>query len=168
MADWNEQVNRLWDEWISGTGQESGDPGDFVDWAYDNRRLMPRPQDVKRVLRDQVTQELRKNKKYDAEGGFYYRDKQSVTLFDGPAPIKHYFDTDAGGTVTLRQKATRQRRDAIANHVYRAVCDVDHMNLVFTEDPKLNFDQNFSDDVAEKRAVDIADRDNDDDDEDFG
>lgn len=163
MADWNEQVYRLWEEWAAETREDSGNPGDFIDWAVDRRRLTPRPQDVKQMLRKQVTQALRQFKKFDGEGGFYYRGKQSVTLFDGPAPITHYFDTDKGGTATLRQKATRQRRDAIANDVYRAVCDVDHMNRVFSEDAKLNFDPNFSDDVEEKRATDIAERDNDED-----
>lgn len=155
MADYNEQVNRLWDEWAAETEQESGDPNDFIDWA--GKRLVLRPQDVKQLLRKQVTQALRQARRYDEEGGFTYRAKQSVTLFEGIVPIKHYFDTDTGGTPALRQKSTRQRREAVSHDVYRAFCDVERMNKVFPDDPQLNFHLEFADDVAELRAAE-ADR----------
>jgi hypothetical protein len=158
MADYNEQVNRLWDEWIAETGQASGDPGDFVEWATAGKRLALRPQDIKHVLRKQITQALRQAKRYDMDGGFHYRSKQSVTLFDDGLPIKHFFDTDEGGSPTLRQRAVRQRREAIAHGVYRAACDVDHMKRVFSGEPKLQFVLDFTDDVAEMRATDLKAR----------
>jgi hypothetical protein len=167
MADYNEQVNKLWDSWIEETGQASGDPGEFVDWATKRKLLALGPQDVKQLLRKRVTQALRQARRFDATGQFYYRAKQSVTLFDvAGIPIKHYFDTDSGGSPTLRQRGTRQRREAIAHDVYLAVCDVEHMNGAFPGDPQLYFIMDFSEDVAEKRAEDrrAAERDADDDD----
>jgi len=155
MADYNEQVNGLWDTWIDETHQLSGNPGDFVDWAISRRLLAIEPQDVKQLLRKKVTQALRQAKRFDAVGGFHYRAKQSVTLFDvAGIPIKHYFDTDRGGSPTLRQRAMRQRREAVAHDVYRAVCDAEHMNRMFPDDPQLNFFKDFTDDVAEMRAAD--------------
>jgi hypothetical protein len=165
MADFHEQVLRMWDEWIVETGQSSGDPDEFVDWAVAKRRLGPRPQDIKRTLRRQVTHELRKARRVDDEGGFSYRAKQCATLFDGGTPTKHYFDTDTGGTPTLRQKAVKERRDGISHHVYRAVCDVERMNKNFPDDPQLNFFADFRDDVAELRAAETSVRDDDDDEE---
>ncbi|MFN7881634.1 MAG: hypothetical protein ACK5PF_01260 [bacterium] len=162
MSYYNDQVNRLWDSWIEETGRESGDPDDFVEWALTGGRLGVRPQDVKRLLRRQVTQALRQARRLD-DAGFTYRAKQSVTLFEGDVAMKHYFDTDKGGTATLRQKSVKQRRDAIANDVYLAVCDVEHMNKAFPEDPQLTFFPDFRDDVAEHRAVELAARDDDDD-----
>ena len=106
---------------------------------------------------------LRQSRRYDLEGGFHYRSKQSVTLFPDGLPIKHYFDTDEGGSPTLRQKATRERREAVANDIYRAACDVDHLNRVFPGEPRLQFVLDFTDDVAERRAADHAARDRDDD-----
>jgi hypothetical protein len=159
MADYNEQVNSLWDEWMAETGESSGDPSDFIDWAVGGRRLAPRPQDIKQILRKQVTQALRQQKRYDEEGGFTYRAKQSVTLFENGTAIKHYFDTDKGGTANLRQKSTKQRRDGCANDVYRAVCDVERMNKMFPDEPQLNFFSDFTDDVAELRAAEQAERD---------
>ena len=161
MADYNEQVNDLWDEWIAETGQTSGDPDEFIDWAVSRRRLSPRPQDIKQLLRKQVTQALRQARRFDEEGGFSYRAKQSVTLFDGGTPMKHYFDTDFGGTPTLRQKSTKQRREAIAHDVYRAVCDVERMNKVHRDDPQLSFFTDFTDDAAELRAAENLDYDDD-------
>lgn len=165
MSYWNEQVHKLWDEWIATIGQESGNPSDFIDWAVSSGKLAARPQDVKQVLRKQVTQALRQAKRYDEEGGFTYRAKQSVTLFENGLPMKHYFDTDTGGTQTLRQKSTKERREAVANDVYRGVCDVERMNKVFPEEPQLNFFTGFADDVAERRAADLEGRDNEDDEE---
>ena len=160
MSAYNKQVVRLWDEWIEETGQESGDPDLFVEWARSKGKLVPRPQDVNKMLRNQVTQALRQAKRYDEEGGFTYRAKQCVTLFENDLSVKHYFDTDKGGTPTLRQKSVKQRREAIAHDVYRATCDVERMNKVFPEDPQLSFVYDFSDDVAELRAAEKLDNDN--------
>ena len=160
MADYNEQVIRSWDEWMETTGQDSGDPSDFIDWALANGKLGPKPQDLRQALRKPVTQALRQFKRYDEDGGFTYRAKQSVTLFDtNGVGTKHYFDIDHGGTPTKRQKSVRQRREAIANDVYRAVCDVERMNKNFPTDPQLSFYLTFDDDVAEHRAAEQAERD---------
>lgn len=151
MAKYDDQVNSLWDEWMAGTGQISGDPAEFVEWALENRKLALHPQDVKKMLRRQVTQSLRQAKRYDEDGGFMYRARQSVTLFDGGDVTKHYFDTDKGGTPSLRQKSVKERREAIASDVYRAVCDTERMNKVHEGDPQLNLFTDFSDDVEELR-----------------
>lgn len=162
MATYNDQVLMLWDEWISQTDQNHGNPSDFVEWANSIGRLALRPQDIRNLLRKQVTQVLRQAKRYDEEGGFTYRAYQSVTLFEDGMAVKHYFDTDSGGTKNLRQKSVKERREAVAHDVYRGVCDVERMNKVFPEDPQLNFFTDFSDDVAELRAAELESRDNDD------
>lgn len=162
MATWIEQVEDLWDEWIAENGMESGDPAEFVEWALAERRLVPRPQDIRQLMRKQITQALRQVKRYDPEGGFSYRAKQSVTLFEGDTPIKHYFDTDTGGTPNLRQKSIKQRREAVANDVYRGVCDAERMQKLYPEE-QLSFFADFRDDVAELRAVDLSAKDDDED-----
>lgn len=151
MSKYNDHVNELWDEWMLETGQVSGDPDEFVDWAMSNKSLVPHPQDVKRMVRRQVTQSLRQAKRFDEEGGFTYRARQSVTLFEGGEARKHYFDTDKGGSPSLRQKSVKQRRTAIADHVYRAVCDTERMNKVHPQEAQLNLFTDFTDDVAELR-----------------
>lgn len=159
MAKYSEQVIRLWNEWVAETGRVSADPADFVDWALTNKRLLPNPLDVKQMLRRQVTQSLRQARRWDDKGQFSYRAFQSATLFDGGQATKHYFDTDSGGSPSLRQKSVKQRRDAIASDVYRAVCDVERMNTIHQDDPQLNFFTDFTDDVAELRIAESVEED---------
>jgi hypothetical protein len=162
MANFNEQIVRVWDEWEEATGAEANNPDDFIAWAIDNKKLLPHMQDIHKLLRRQVTAALRQAIRFD-DAGFTYRAKQCVAVLEGPVQLRLWFDTDKSGTPNLRQKATRQRRDGIASDVYRAVCDVEHMNKTFPDDPQLNFLMDFSEDFAERRATELLDRDKDDD-----
>lgn len=159
MATFDEQVLRTWNEWEDSTGAEANNPDDFIAWALENKKLIPRPQDLRKLLRKQVTNVLRQVTRMD-EAGFSYRAKQCVTIVEEGTQLRLWFDTDKGGTTNLRQKATRQRRDAVANDVYRAICDVEHMSKTFPED-QLTFLTDFSEDVAERRAADLLNRDGD-------
>ncbi len=160
MANYNDQVLHLWDEWIGETGQTYGDPNEFVEWANSKGKLDLYPEDIrklkKKLIRQQVTHALRQAKRYDAEGGFTYRAKQSVTLFENGLATKHYFDTDTGGTQLLREKSVKQRREAIAHDVYRGICDVERMNKVFQDDPQLNFLTDFTEDAEELRIAELS------------
>jgi hypothetical protein len=161
MANLNEQILRVWDEWEESTGEDANNPDDFVVWAMENKKLLPRPQDLIKLLRKQVTGALRQAMRTD-EDGITYRAKQCVLISEQGAQLRLWFDTDKGGTPTLRQKAVRQRRDAVANDVYRGLCDTEHMNKVFPDDPQLTFHLDFTDDCAERRAADLLDRDDED------
>lgn len=151
MANYDEQVVQAWDEWEEQTGALSGDPSDFVDWAVTNGKLAPSPQDVMKLLRRRVTTALRQVQRFDSNG-LPYRGKQCAIDFEDGRATAHWFDTDTGGTPRLRAKAIKQRRDAIANDVYRAKRDCDHMNMVHEESNQFVLD--FSDDCAEREAVD--------------
>jgi len=161
MKSFNEQVLRAWNEWEATTGAEANNPDDFVAWAMENKKLLPHIQDIRRLLRKQVTSALRQASRMD-DGGFSYRAKQCVTIGENGLQLRLWFDTDNGGTPNLRQKAVRQRRDGIASDVYRAVCDVEHMTKKFPGESQLNFLTDFSEDCAERRAADLLDRDKDD------
>jgi hypothetical protein len=158
MANRDEKILRLWDEWEETTDADANNPDDFIAWAMENKKLLPHLQDVRKMLRKQVTSALRQALRVD-EAGFSYRAKQCVMILEEGAQLRLWFDTDRGGTQTLRQKATRQRREAIASDVYRAICDVEHMNKTFPDEPQLNFLTDFSEDCAEHRAVDLLNRD---------
>jgi hypothetical protein len=161
MASFNEQVLRIWDELEELTGAEANNPDDFVTWAMENKKLLPHMQDVRRLLRKQVTTALRQASRAD-EDGFSYRAKQCVTLIEEGAQYRMWFDTDKGGTPNLRGKAVRQRRDGIASDVYRAMCDVEHMKKTFPEE-QLNFLADFTEDCEERRAQELLDHDRGDD-----
>lgn len=164
MANFNEQVLRVWEEWESVTGADANNSDDFVAWAMANNKLIPQSQDVRRGLRKQVTNVLRTVMRKDNDG-ITYRAKQCVIISERGIQIPLWFDTDRGGTPNLRQKAVRQRRERIADTVYRAQCDVDHMNGTFPTDPQLSLHLDFADDVAEKRAADMGSKEIDDEDD---
>lgn len=160
MANFNEQVLEAWDEWEASTGAEANNPDDFVAWALENKKLAPYMSDIRKLLRKQVTSALRQAIRLDEEG-YSYRAKQCVLIEEDGLQLRMWFDTDKGGTALLRQKANRQRRDAIASDVYRAVCDAEHMTKKFNGEPPLLFPTDFTEDAAEKRAVELLERDKD-------
>lgn len=164
MSKFNDDVLRAWDEWEASTGADANDPDDFVAWAMENKKLQPYLQDIRRLLRKQVATALRQAMRLD-EAGFSYRAKQCVTIIEEGLQRRLWFDTDKSGTTNLRQKAVKQRREGIASDVYRAMCDVEHMNKAFPDDPQLTFFPDFSEDYAERRAAELLDRDKDDDEE---
>lgn len=162
MAKLNEQILRVWDEWEETTGADANNPDDFVVWAMEQKKLLPHMQDIRHLLRKRVAIALRQASRVD-DDGYTYRAKQCAMIIEEGLQLRLWFDTDRGGTPNLRQKAVRQRREGIASDVYRAVCDVEHMNKAFHDDPQLNFFTDFSDDCAERRAQELLDRDKDDD-----
>ncbi len=156
MANFEEQVLIAWEEWEAITGADANNPDDFIVWAMEERKLLPRIQDIRKLLRKQVANALRQALRTD-EVGFSYRAKQCVTVIEEGMQLRLWFDTDRGGTPNLRQKAIRQRRDGIASDVYRAICDVEHLKRVFPSE-QLSFLTDFSEDCAERRAQELQDR----------
>ena len=163
MATLDEQILRAWDEWEESTGAEANNPDDFIAWAVENKKLSPRMQDYRKLLRKQVTNALRQAVRMD-EGGFSYRAKQCVSILQDGLQLRLWFDIDKGGTSNLRAKTVRQRRDGIASDVYRAICDVEHMNKLYPEE-QLAFHLDFTEDCAERRAMDLQARDREEDDD---
>lgn len=152
MANHQEHLARLWDEWEASTGAEANDPNDFLDWAIGNGKLVPRPEEVRQIFRRQLSEALRQVMRTD-EAGTTYRAKQCVTILEHGKQRTLWFDVDRGGTSQLRQKAVRQRRESIANDVFKAYCDVEHMNFANPKDPPIQFELDFSEDTAERKAL---------------
>ncbi|UFZ02145.1 hypothetical protein LQG66_22930 [Bradyrhizobium ontarionense] len=156
MANYNEQVVRLWDEWEDQTGDEANDPDDFIDWAIANNRLYTPLEDVRKIHRRRLSEALRQVHRVNEEGTTY-RAKQCVTIAEEGRQRTLVFDVDKNGTPQLRRKAVRQRRDAIVNDVYRAMSDVDHMNFAYPHD-EIQFEMNFTEDYEERKALERMQR----------
>lgn len=157
MANYNEQITRAWDEWESQTGEEANDPNDFIEWAVANGRLTLRPQDLYKIYRREVTTALRQVLRVNDEATTY-RAKQCVAISENGAQRTLWFDIDKGGTPQLRQKAARQKRDAIVNDVYRAKSDIDHMNFAYPKEEQIPFDLDFTEDFEERKALELLER----------
>lgn len=154
MANFNEQLLRTWNEWEDSTGQDANNPDDFIDWAVANRKWAPRPEDIRKLFRRQLSTVLRQAMRVD-EAGTIYRAKQCVSIMDGGAQRTLWFDVDKGGTPQLRQKAARQRRDSISNDIFRAKSDVDHMNFAYPDDEPIQFELDFTEDFEERKALEL-------------
>lgn len=157
MANYSEQIIRAWDEWEDQSGNEANDPDDFIDWAIANRRLHTPLEDVRKIHRRRVSEALRQIHRVNPEGTTY-RAKQCVTIIEEGRQRTLVFDIDKNGTPQLRRKAVRQRRDAIANDVYRAMSDVEHMNFAYPRDERIQFEMNFTEDYEERKALERLER----------
>ena len=156
-ANYNEQLIRAWDEWEEITGDEANDPDDFLDWALDNNRLYTALEDVRKIHRRRLSNALRQVHRINDEGTTY-RAKQCVTIVEEGRQRTLVFDIDKNGTPQLRQKAAKQRREAIANDVYRAKSDIDHMNYAYPLDEKIQFELDFAEDYEERKAMERYER----------
>ena len=152
MANLNEQIARAWDEWEAVTGEDANEPDDFIDWAVQNGKMGPRPEDIRKIYRRQVSTALRQVHRTDKQG-VTYRAKQCVTILEEGRQRTLWFDVDHYGTPQLRQKAARQRRDSIVNDVYRAKSDVEHLNYAYPTDDPVQFDLDFTGDYEERKAL---------------
>lgn len=157
MADYNEQILRVWDEWEDLAGNDANDPDDFIDWAIANNRLHTQPEDVRKIHRRRISQALRQSLRVDEEGTTY-RAKQCVTIIDEGRQRTLVFDVDKNGTPQLRRKAVRQKRDAIANDVFRAMSDVTHMRFAYPTDEPIQFELDFTEDYEERKALERLER----------
>jgi hypothetical protein len=158
VTNYNEQVIRAWDEWEEITGNDANDPDDFLDWAIANNKLHTRPEDIRKIHRRRLSEALRQVHRVDEEGTTY-RAKQCVAIIEQGRQRTLVFDIDKNGTPQLRQKAAKQRRDAIANDVYRAKSDVDHMNYAYPHDEPIQFELDFTEDYEERKALEKYERD---------
>ena len=152
MSSYDDQVLIAWELWVEETGEAAGNPDDFIVWAVSNNMLAPTPLDMHKIFRRRVSTALRKAVRVNNKG-IAYRAKQCAVMYENGQQIPMWFDTDTGGTPSLRKKATHQRREGIANDVYRALCDVEHMKKRHSEN--IQFVLNFEDDCADRRAADL-------------
>lgn len=152
MANYNEQVMLAVAQFTEETGQNAINPDDFITWGLANGKLRPQPEDVRKLLKRRVTTAMRQKRLIDEDGVEYRAMQCAVTLDESTGEqIAMWFHTDTGGTPNLRKKAVKQRRDGIADDVYRAVSDVTHMNKAHNED--IQFVMDFTDDYLDRKAA---------------
>ncbi|NQW01233.1 MAG: hypothetical protein HQ483_16120 [Rhodospirillales bacterium] len=151
MANFNEQLIRVLEEYEALTGENAVNPDNLITWALENNKWHPRPQDVRKIMRKELGVAVSHLRKID-ENGVEYRAKQVAKLLEDGEQITMIFDVDNGGTDKLRRLATRQRRDSIVSDIFRAKSDVVHMNTKYPDEEPIQFDLDFNEDYEERRA----------------
>ncbi len=151
MANFNEQLIRVLEEYEALTGDNAVNPDDLITWALENSKWRPRPQAIRKIMRKELGVAVSQLRKID-ENGIEYRAKQVVKLLEDGEQITMIFDVDNGGTDRLRRLAARQRRDSIVSDIFRAKSDVVHINTKYPDEDPIQFDLDFNEDYEERRA----------------
>ena len=151
MANYKEQLLSAWDEFEAQSDAAAINPEDFVTWAMENNKWHPRPQDVRKIIKKEMTSALRQVMR-ENELGITYRAKQCVKVLEEGEQIPLWYDVDLGGTDRLRRKTARQKREAVAADVFRARSDIDHMNFKYPSENPIQFHLDFTEDYEERRA----------------
>ena len=123
MANFNEQLIRVLEEYEAIIGNNAVNPDDLITWALENQKWRPRPQDVRKIMRKELGAAVSQLRKID-ENGIEYRAKQVVKLLEDGEQITMIFDVDNGGTDKLRRLASRQRRDSIVADIFLSLIHI--------------------------------------------
>jgi len=150
-VDRNEQWLAALDEYEEIHASPATDFGSFIQWAIQNGKYYPSPKSVASMARKEFGQAVRQLMRRD-ENDTLYRAKQIVKIVEGGQQMTLIFDVDTGGTDSLRRKAARQRRDAIAADIFRARSDVNHMNFKYPAQEPIQFRLDFTDDFEEREV----------------
>lgn len=151
MSAYDDQLVKLWEEYETSTEQELNDPEHFADWALKAGRWTPRPKDVRKQLRADLTEALRSVQRTDPDG-ITYRAKRCVRIEDDGMQMSLWFDTDKA-TRTVMQKSVAQQRKGLVDNAFRLKCDVDHFNNASCPENPIQLVLDLSDDVAELEAT---------------
>jgi hypothetical protein len=157
MATYEEQLVKLWEEYEASTEQELNDPDHFANWAISSGRWRPRPKDIRKQLRADLTTALRNVQRTDPDG-ITYRAKRCVRIEDEGIEMSLWFDTDKA-TRSVMQKSVAQQRKGLVDNAFRLKCDVDHFNNASCPDDPIQLVLDLTDDVAELEHADREERD---------
>lgn len=151
MADYNEQLLKLWDEYTADSPGFAHSLDDLAQWAIERGKWHPRPYDQKKMLTRDLRGAIRQLKREDDEGTVYRAIQCAREIEDG-IKMSNWFDVDKNGTARLRRLAIKQKRDSIAASVFSAKSDANHMNLRYPSTEPIQFDLDFTEDYEERKA----------------
>jgi len=151
MATYDDQLVAMWEEYEASTEQELNDPDHFADWAISSGRWTPRPKDIRKQLRADLTDALRNVLRTDPDG-ITYRAKRCVKIADEGIEMSLWFDTDKA-TRSVMQKSVAQQRKGLVDNAFRLKCDVDHFNTASSPENPIQLVLDLTDDVAELEVV---------------
>jgi hypothetical protein len=156
MANFSEQMLRIFDRYTDEVDSGPVSLDDVAAWALANRLFVPQPRDVVKVCREALAESLRQEKRVDAKGR-RYRAKHSVRTNIGGAQLSLWADIDTAPR-SFMEKSFGQRRKAIVDDCFQIKQDVDHFNEVNPSEIPIPMVLDFTDDVAEMEAAERIQR----------
>lgn len=149
--NYKEQMLGLWDAYADIMGGEALSTMDFAQWAVRGGQWHPKPQEVVKRCAADMADALRDELRID-EFGIIYRGKICVRTSESGVQLTLWQDSDLAAP-TFVEKSFHQRRRGVADVCFQLKSDYDHFNLTRNPEIKLQLSLDFTDDVAEREAL---------------
>lgn len=148
MANYTEQMQRLFDRYRGEVREAPVVLDDIFAWAVENRLWQPREESVRDQFKEEMAQALREHYRTDAAGR-KYRAKHAVRHVFAGKQLTFWGDIDKDPRDYI-EVAFAQRRRRIGGELHQLKIDVDHYNEAHPEESPLQLCLNFEDDIRER------------------
>ena len=151
MATFAEQMQRIFDAYLSEVGSDPVSLDLVAEWAIEKGLFWPEPRSVVKLCREALADSLRQEKRVDSQGRVY-RAKHSMRQNVGGVQLTLWADIDSAPRIFMEQSFA-QRRKGIAADCFQIKQDVDHFNDERGKLHPIPLVLDFMDDVLELEAA---------------
>jgi hypothetical protein len=148
MANYNEQMQRLFNRYRSEVREAPATLDDVYAWAIKLGLWEGREDSIRAQFKEEMAQALREDYRTDATGR-RYRAKHAVRHMFAGKQISFWGDIDKDPRDYM-EIAFAQKRRRIAGELHQLKIDVDHYNEKHPEETPIQLSLNFEDDVLER------------------
>jgi hypothetical protein len=148
MANYNEQMQRLFDRYRTEVREAPTTLDDVYSWAMNNRLWKPRDESIRAQFKEEMAQALREDYRTDAAGR-RYRAKHAVRHMFAGKQLSFWGDIDKDPRDYM-EIAFAQKRRRIAGELHQLKVDVDHYNEDHPDETPIQLSLNFEEDVMER------------------
>jgi hypothetical protein len=152
MANYNEQMRDLWQQYRQEFSVEPADLKEIAAWAISKGLWRPRPADLNTSFARDLAEALREEVRTDHKGRRYRANiPVKIKTKDG-TPLFQWADIDDAPRSHV-EKSVQQERRSIASDCYALAMKVDHYNDMHPEEEKLQMIFDFTEDVEEMKIA---------------
>lgn len=156
MATRREQGADILDRYLTEVTEDPVSLDEVAEWALSKGLFRPAPVDIRKLCRDLIAEGARSQKRFD--GKRWYRAKHSVRTNVGGVQLNLWADIDKNASHSFMSKSIGQRRRSIADDCFSMKMDADHYSESNPDQPPIQPVLDFTDDVAEREAAELAER----------
>jgi hypothetical protein len=148
-----ERRQRVWRQYRAENGADPVTMHELAAWAV-KRGLEPAPEPVDPMsqLADEYSKALREEERHDSTTGRTYRANHAVTESRGGKQYTLWGDIDEQPRAFVLKSFT-QRRQQIVGDCLRLTLDCDHFTAARPDEEPIQMPLDFTDDVAERKAL---------------
>lgn len=151
MTTYNEQLQRVWHEYVREHTGIPAAPIDVVKWGLERGLLGVRPIDPVAMLAKDMSRALREEYGTDDEGR-RYRKNHSITVTHRGVQL-HLWGEMRHVARPFMAKAFQQRRRGVVDDCVQLKNDMDAYNAMHPGQRPIQLPLDFTDDVAEAQAA---------------